>query len=43
VVVAVILQRPLARTPVPAKTIGIRQSMLGFAVVAVAAIGFHLT
>jgi hypothetical protein len=43
VVVAVILQRPLARTPVPAKTIGIRQSILGLAVVVAAAAGFHLT
>jgi hypothetical protein len=43
VAVAVGLQRPLARTPVPAKTIGIRQSVLGLAVVAAAAIGFHLT
>lgn len=42
VVIAVAVQRPLARTPVPAKTIGIRQSILGLAVVLTAALGFHL-
>ncbi|MBX3286766.1 MAG: YwiC-like family protein [Actinobacteria bacterium] len=42
VAIAVAVQRPLARTPVPAKTIGIRQSILGLAVVLAAAVGFHL-
>jgi hypothetical protein len=42
VAIAVALQRPLARKAVPAKTIGIRQSVLGLAVVLAAAIGFHL-
>ena len=42
VVAVVALQRPLARTPVPAKTVGIRQSILGLAVVLVTAAGFHL-
>lgn len=42
VVIVVAVQRPLARTPVPAKTIGIRQSLLGLAVVLATALGFHL-
>ena len=42
VAVTVALQRPLARKPVPATTIGIRQTALGLAVVLAAAAGFHL-
>jgi hypothetical protein len=42
VAVAVALQRPLARQTVPAKIIGIRQSILGLAVVLAAAVGFRL-
>jgi hypothetical protein len=42
VAVAVALQRPLARRPMPAKTIGLRQSALGAAVVLAAAAGLHL-
>jgi hypothetical protein len=40
--IAVVLQRPLAGRPVPAKTIGLRQTALGAAVTLAAAAGFHL-
>jgi hypothetical protein len=43
VVGVVAFQRLTARTPVPAKVIGIRQSLLGLAVVAATAVGIHLT
>ena len=43
VVGVVALQRMTAAKPVPAKVIGIRQSVLGLAVVAATAVGIHLT
>jgi hypothetical protein len=42
VVGVVAIQRMAAATPVPAKVIGIRQTVLGLAVVAATAIGIHL-
>jgi len=43
VVGVVAFQRMTAAKPVPAKVIGIRQSVLGLAVVAATAVGIHLT
>lgn len=43
VVAVVVGQRVTARRPAPAKVVGIRQTVLGLAVVAVTAIGIHLT
>lgn len=41
--VVVVFQRITARTPVPAKVIGIRQTVLGLIVVAATVAGIHLT
>lgn len=42
VLVVVVLQRITATTPTTAKSIGLRQTALGFAVVAATAVGIHL-
>jgi len=42
VVVVIVVQRATARTVVPAKVLGIRQSVLGVLVVAATAVGVHL-
>jgi len=43
VVGVIAFQRRTAATPVPAKVIGLRQTLLGLAVVAATALGIHLT
>ena len=43
VVGVIAFQRRTAATPVPAKVIGLRQTLLGLAVVAATAVGIHLT